>query len=58
MKESAIGSKVASAELGRFVSEQDIIRYRTLLDTRTDEETRRMIIRLMADELGKVRKDQ
>jgi hypothetical protein len=57
MKESAIGSKVASSELGRFVSEQNIIRYRTLLDTRTDEETRRMIIRLMADELGKVRID-
>jgi len=48
---NAIGSEQAEATcLGRFVSEQNIARYRILRDPQTDESRRRTILRLLKQE--------
>jgi hypothetical protein len=45
----------APVDLDRFVSEQNVARYRKLLDARTDENERRIIVRQLADEMAKLR---
>jgi hypothetical protein len=53
---NAIGSeKSTSADLDRFVSEQNIARYRLLLDPNTDEGQRRTILGLLRWEFAKLR---
>ena len=42
--------KAKSTDLDRFVSEQNIARYRKLLDPETDESQRRTILRLLKKE--------
>lgn len=44
------------SDLDKFVSEQNVARYRKLLDESTDETNRRVIIRLLADQMAKLRK--
>lgn len=44
------------SDLDKFVSEQNVARYRKLLDGSTDETNRRVIIRLLADQMAKLRK--
>jgi hypothetical protein len=48
--------EVASADLERFVSEQNIVRYRKLLGESKDEAQRLTIAKLLADEVAKLRK--
>jgi hypothetical protein len=42
-------------DLDRFVARQNIDRYRRLGDTATDEAQRRMIFRILAEELEKLK---
>ena len=50
---SATGSeKAKSADLDRFISEQNIARYRVLLDPKTDESRRRTILGLLKREFA------
>ena len=42
--------KAKSTDLDRFVSEQNIARYRKLLEPETDESQRRTILRLLKKE--------
>ena len=52
---NALGSeKQKSADLDRFVSEQNIARYRVLLDPHTDESQRRTILGLLKREFAKL----
>lgn len=52
---NATGSKKPkSADLDRFVSEQNIARYRVLLDPNTDESQRRTILALLKREFAKL----
>lgn len=44
------------SDLDKFVSEQNVARYRKLLDESTDETNRRVIIRLLADQMAELRK--
>ena len=44
------------SDLDKFVSEQNVARYRKLLDGGKDETNRRVIIRLLADQMAKLRK--
>jgi len=54
-KMNAIGSEQAkSTDLDRFVSEENIARYRILLDPQTDESQRRTILRLLKQEYVKL----
>lgn len=48
-------SQAVSSDLDRFVSEQNITRYRKLLDPGTDEAQRRTIFRLLKKEVAKLR---
>ena len=43
------------ADLDRFISEQNVARYRKLLDARTDENERRIIVQQLADEMAMLR---
>jgi hypothetical protein len=53
----AIGNreKAKSTDLDIFVSEQNIARYRKLLNPETDESQRRTILRLLKRESAKLR---
>lgn len=54
---NVIGNKkTMSVGLDRFVSEQNIARYRVLLDSNTDEGQRRTILGLLKREFAKLRK--
>jgi len=48
--------EVAPSDLERFVSEQNIARYRKLLGESKDETRRLTIAKLLADEVAKLRK--
>lgn len=48
-------SRAAPSCLDKFVSEQNIARYRKLIDTETDENQRRMILRLLAEQVAELR---
>jgi hypothetical protein len=53
---NVIGNKKPmSVGLDRFVSEQNIARYRVLLDSNTDEGQRRTILDLLKREFAKLR---
>jgi hypothetical protein len=41
--------------MDRFVSKQNVARYRKLLDESTDENQRRMVIQQLAEEMAKLR---
>jgi hypothetical protein len=41
--------------MDRFVSEQNVARYRKLLDESSDENQRRMVIQQLAEEMAKLR---
>jgi len=45
-----------SADLDRFLSEQNIARYRVLVDPNTDESQRRTIVGLLKREFAKLHK--
>jgi hypothetical protein len=47
--------ETAPVDLDRFISEQNVARYRKLLDVKTDENERRIIVRQLADEMAKLR---
>jgi hypothetical protein len=47
--------ETSPSDLDRFVSEQNVARYRKLLDASTDEMQRRAIIQLLADQMAKLR---
>jgi len=54
-KMNAIGSEQAkSTDLDRFVSEENIARYRILFDPKTDDSQRRTILRLLKQEYVKL----
>ena len=50
--------KAKSNDLDRFVSEQNIARYRNLLNPETSERQRRTILRLLKEESAQLRNDQ
>jgi hypothetical protein len=54
---NAIGKyeKAKSTDLDRFVSEQNIARYRNLLNPETSERQRRTILRLLKEEYAQLR---
>ena len=47
--------KATSNDLDRFVSEQNIARYRNLLNPETSERQRRTILRLLKEESAQLR---
>jgi len=47
--------KAKSTDLDRFVSEQNIARYRILRDPKTDESQRLTVLFLLKQEFGKLR---
>ncbi|HVO95795.1 MAG TPA: hypothetical protein VMT22_23270 [Terriglobales bacterium] len=47
--------KAAPSDLDRFVSEQNVARYRKLLDASTDDNERRIVIQQLADQMAKLR---
>jgi hypothetical protein len=49
-------ARTPALDLDRFVSEQNIARYRELLDASTDEKQRLTIIQQLADQVAKLRK--
>ena len=55
MNASGKCEKEKANDLDRFVSEQNIARYRNLLDPQTDESQRRAILRLLKQEYVKLR---
>ena len=55
MNASGKCEKEKANDLDRFVSEQNIARYRNLLDPQTDESQRRTILRLLKQEYVKLR---
>lgn len=55
METSRKRARAAPVDLDRFVSEQNVARYRKLLDGKTDENERRIIVRQLADEMTKLR---
>jgi hypothetical protein len=48
-------AKGAPQGLDKFVSEQNIARYRKLIDAETDENQRRMILQLLAEQVAELR---
>lgn len=44
-----------SADLDQFVSAENVARYRRLLDTDIDDEQRRTILKLLADQVSMLR---
>lgn len=48
-------AKAAPSDLDRFVSEQNVARYRKLLDTSIDDNERRIVIQQLADQMAKLR---
>jgi hypothetical protein len=49
------GSSTEAADLERFVSEQNIALYRKLIEARTNSDQRRTILKLLAEEVAKLK---
>lgn len=47
-------AKAAPSDLDRFVSEQNVARYRKLLDASIDDNERRIVIQQLADQMTKL----